>query len=89
MAARFPQGKQPEFPMHCIGTRKLSNLMESKTLQTTLTAAWVWTALMKPSMAISRRSRMAGVGRALPVKLPKRMKSLDSVAMMPRSSGTE
>ena len=27
MSARFPQGKQPEFPMHCIGTRKLSDLI--------------------------------------------------------------
>ena len=27
MAARFPQGKQPEFPVHCIGTRKISNLI--------------------------------------------------------------
>ena len=26
MAARFPWGKQPEFPVHCIGTRTLSNL---------------------------------------------------------------
>ena len=27
MAARFPQGKQPKFPVRCIGTRKLANLM--------------------------------------------------------------
>ena len=32
MAARFPQEKQPKFPVHCIGTRKsyliyLSNLI--------------------------------------------------------------
>ena len=27
MAARFPQGKQPKFPVHCIGTRKLSDLI--------------------------------------------------------------
>ena len=26
MAARFPWGKQPKFPVHHIGTRKLSNL---------------------------------------------------------------
>ena len=25
MAARFPQGEHPEFPVHCIGTRKLPN----------------------------------------------------------------
>ena len=24
-----PRGKQPEFPVHCIGTRKFSNLIES------------------------------------------------------------
>ena len=28
MAARFPRGKQHEFPMHCIGTRKLRQLFE-------------------------------------------------------------
>ena len=27
MAALFPWGKQPEFPVHCIGTKKLSNLI--------------------------------------------------------------
>ena len=27
MAARFPRGKQPECPVHCIGTRKRSNLI--------------------------------------------------------------
>ena len=27
MAARFPRGKVPKFPMHCIETRKLSNLI--------------------------------------------------------------
>ena len=27
MAARFPRGKQPEFPVHFIRTRKLSNLI--------------------------------------------------------------
>ena len=29
MAARFRPGMQPEFPVHCIGTTKLSNLIES------------------------------------------------------------
>ena len=29
MPARFPRGKQPEFPVHCSGTRKLSNLIYS------------------------------------------------------------
>ena len=28
-AVTSPRGKQPEFPMHCIGTRKLSNLILS------------------------------------------------------------
>ena len=27
MAARFPRGKQPEFPVYCIGTIKLSDLI--------------------------------------------------------------
>ena len=27
MAACYPQGKQPEFPVHCIGTRTSSNLV--------------------------------------------------------------
>ena len=27
MHAHFSRGKQPEFPVHCIGTRKLSSLM--------------------------------------------------------------
>ena len=28
MAARFPWRKQPEFALHCTGTRKLSNLIQ-------------------------------------------------------------
>ena len=31
MAARFPRGKQPEFPVHCTGTRKLSNIISFET----------------------------------------------------------
>ena len=27
MAARFPRGKQPEFPGHCIGIKQLSNVI--------------------------------------------------------------
>ena len=33
MAACFPRGKQPEFPVRCIGTRKLSNLIYLSILQ--------------------------------------------------------
>ena len=29
MAARFPRRQHPEFPVHCNGTRKLSNLLSN------------------------------------------------------------
>ena len=33
MATRFPREKQSEFPVHCIGTRKLSNIITVVVLQ--------------------------------------------------------